>query len=504
MQSTENAPGPTPATGDGETLNPNAPREYLPAPPVRKGHQPSPVWNFLKRFAPVNHKGHNIECFVEVLREDGTSHPCGCTIKWKGPSSGTANLLTHLKKHPVQHQLCLEQSKHSALSRGVEPKAATAFGTPPSNVEPDGANEDAAPPGSALSLGRVAYFGGSRSTPNGDACEGKQRKLSTGGTAAVVGVTRRRLERDVDDRDAGLDDMDDHDDENEDEGFVTMSQLQHQQPTFPAEEALNSKGFGTTRPGKIINDPVHGHMYFPGVVVDAIDTPQVQRLRELKQLGTAYYVFPGAAHNRFEHSLGTCHLATNMYEALRRSSGKTVRASLDRMDKISIQLAGLCHDLGHGPFSHVFDNEFLTRRNPSWDSKNPPWNHEAMSADMFEWMVDDNHIDIDNDVVKRVCNLITSDDSGAPPGKKFLWDIVANKRNSVDVDKFEYLMRDAHNAGVKGSVDISRLVSFMKVIDDKICFKASEVHNVYELFHTRASLHQKVYTHKKAKAIEYM
>ena len=60
--------------------------------------------------------------------------------------------------------------------------------------------------------------------------------------------------------------------------------------------------------GKVINDPVHGHMYFPGVIVDAIDTRRVQRLRELKQLGTSYYVFPGASHNRFEHSLGTAHL----------------------------------------------------------------------------------------------------------------------------------------------------------------------------------------------------
>ena len=123
---------------------------------------------------------------------------------------------------------------------------------------------------------------------------------------------------------------------------------------------------------------------------------------------------------------------------------------------------------------------------------------------MFEWMVDENHIDIGEDVVKRVRGLITSEDSNAITGKRFLWDIVANKRNSVDVDKFDYLMRDSHNAGVKGSADISRLVSFMKVIDDEICFKASEVHNVYELFHTRASLHQKVYTHRKAKAIEYM
>lgn len=275
----------------------------------------------------------------------------------------------------------------------------------------------------------------------------------------------------------------------EDEGFATLSQLQHQQPTFPAEEALSLRG---TRPGKIINDPVHGHMYFPGPVVDAIDTPQVQRLRELKQLGTAYYVFPGSSHNRFEHSLGTCHLATNMYEALRRSSGKMVRSSLNQVDKLSIQLAGLCHDLGHGPFSHVFDNEFLPRRHLNWDQKNAAWSHEAMSAEMFEWMVEDNNIELDKEVVRRVRNLITSNDKDAPDGKRFLWDIVANKRNSVDVDKFEYIMRDAYNTGVKGSVDISRLTSFMKVIDDSICFKASEVYNVYELFHTRASLHQKV------------
>lgn len=473
-------------------------REYLPPPPVRKGHQQSPVWRFLKRFAPVNQKGHNIECFVQVYEDDGTSRPCGCTMKWGGPSKGTANLLTHLKKHPKEHQLCLEQSKHSAIARGSK---ATAFSTPSSSKEKSRLNESVNVNSGPSSQPSNAYFGtdgdaGGKSTGN---VRLHERPFACG-VSELGEETRRRREDNDANRDAGLD----HVYEDEDEGFVTMSQLQHQQPTFPAEEAFKSIGFGNSRPGKIINDPVHGHMYFPGIVVAAIDTPQMQRLRELKQLGTAYYVFPGASHNRFEHSLGTCHLATNVYEALRRSSGKSVRASLDSVDKISVQLAGLCHDLGHGPFSHVFDNEFLPRRIGNWDPKNAPWNHEEMSAKMFDWMVEENNIDIDQDVAKRVRNLITSDDCGAARGKKFLWDIVANKRNSVDVDKFEYLMRDAHNAGVKGSVDISRLVSFMKVIDDEICFKASEVHNVYELFHTRASLHQKVYTHKKAKSIEYM
>lgn len=485
-----------------EAVHPDIPREYLAPPPSRKGHQQSPVWQFLKRFAPANQKGHNIECFVDVLQEDGTSRQCACTIKWSGPSSGTANLLTHLKKHPIEHQICLEQSKHSALARGVDSKAqASAFGTPTSicqSLPAPGDDNDAyaALPGSAQSprkdFGGHMAAGGNGGGGGGGAHGSSARSPSDG---------RRGMERGGRDHgDGGLDDVEDEDeDEDEDEGFLTLSQLQHQQPTYPAEEAL-----GSSHPGKIVNDPVHGHMYFPGTVVKAIDTPQVQRLRELKQLGTAYYVFPGASHNRFEHSLGTCNLATNMYEALRRSSGRAVRSNLDPADKISIQLAGLCHDLGHGPFSHVFDNEFLPRRHADWDPKNAPWNHEDMSSKMFQWMVDDNHIDIEEDVVKRVKNLITSDDGGAAPGKKFLWDIVANKRNSVDVDKFEYLMRDAYNAGVKGSVDIARLISFMKVIDDEICFKASEVHNVYELFHTRASLHQKVYTHKKAKAIEYM
>ena len=291
---------------------------------------------------------------------------------------------------------------------------------------------------------------------------------------------------------------------------MTMSQLQHQQPMFPAEAADDeqnpSRGWTTRRRGKVINDPVHGHMYFPGIVVDAIDTPQVQRLRELKQLGTSYYVFPGASHNRFEHSLGTAHLATNMFDALRTRAASDVRDALTGADRVAVQLAGLCHDLGHGPFSHVFDNEFLPRRVAGWHAGDePPWNHEAMGADMFRWMVDDNGMDLDKGVIDRVCDLITSSNvESATPGTKFLWDIVANKRNSIDVDKFEYLLRDQHSTGVKGNVDVGRLMSFMKVIDDQICFKASEVYNVYDLFHTRANMHQKVYTHKKAKAIEYM
>jgi len=459
-------------------------REYLDPPDYKKGAKPSNVWKYLKRFAPASKEGKNVECICEVTGEDGVTRPCGRLLTWQGSKMGTTNLLSHLKMHKKEYVECMSESSHSKMSNvntmsleDKNPVLDDGLATDDDDMPHDGMNT---PPVNGTLDGTRTHRGG------------------RGGGGRDIKRASWRQRRDADELDEDIDE------------FVTMSQLQHQQPMFPAEAADDvqnpSRGWTTRRRGKVINDPVHGHMYFPGVIVDAIDTPQVQRLRELKQLGTSYYVFPGASHNRFEHSLGTAHLATNMFDALRTRASSDIRGALTGADRVAVQLAGLCHDLGHGPFSHVFDNEFLPRRVAGWHAGDePPWNHEAMGADMFRWMVDDNGMDLDKGVIDRVCDLITSSNvESATPGTKFLWDIVANKRNSIDVDKFEYLLRDQHSTGVKGNVDVGRLMSFMKVIDDQICFKASEVYNVYDLFHTRANMHQKVYTHKKAKAIEYM
>ncbi|GAB5590351.1 hypothetical protein Unana1_05251 [Umbelopsis nana] len=250
--------------------------------------------------------------------------------------------------------------------------------------------------------------------------------------------------------------------------------------------------------GKIFNDPIHGHIRLDETQMQFVDTVQFQRLRELKQLGACYYVFPGASHNRFEHSLGVSYLAASVIEHFKRNQPE-LHITQDEID--SVKIAGLCHDLGHGPYSHLFDNEFMPLARPF--SK---WSHEEASEMMLEYLIDDNYIDIDRHQINFIKDLI----AGVPKStsqandRAFLFDIVANKRNSLDVDKFDYIERDCYNLGAKSSYDAKRLMWFSRVIDNQICYHEKEVYNLYEIFHTRYSLFKQMYTHRKAKAVECM
>lgn len=109
-----------------------------------------------------------------------------------------------------------------------------------------------------------------------------------------------------------------------------------------------------------------------------LDTPEFQRLRDLKQLGCAYLVFPGASHNRFEHSMGVAHLAECMLTHLRDTQPEL---GITPRDIELVKVAGLSHDLGHGPFSHCFE-EFMHMARP-----NSEYRHERMSLQMLEVII---------------------------------------------------------------------------------------------------------------------
>ncbi|MCK5774253.1 MAG: HD domain-containing protein, partial [Thermoplasmata archaeon] len=102
---------------------------------------------------------------------------------------------------------------------------------------------------------------------------------------------------------------------------------------------------------KIINDPVHGTIVLEGPLLELAQTPEVMRLTGIHQLGMAYLVFPGAHHKRFEHSLGTSHVAGLLASAL----------DLPPEEAMLVRVAGLLHDLGHGPYSHTLESVFHER-----------------------------------------------------------------------------------------------------------------------------------------------
>jgi HD superfamily phosphohydrolase len=228
---------------------------------------------------------------------------------------------------------------------------------------------------------------------------------------------------------------------------------------------------------KIFNDPIHGHIELSGLSVGIIDTPQFQRLRDVSQLGGAYYVFPGAASRRFEHSLGVSHLARHFVDTLR---AKQPELGITDEDALCVEVAGLCHDLGHGPFSHLYDGRFLPIINHNHD-----FAHEHASIGIFDLLIRENNLEpsfalfgLNEDDIHFIKELMLGDKHDGPPGflwrgrgnKTFLYDIVANKRNGIDVDKFDYFARDCHVLGVTKSFDSSRLMRFaMYVIERGVC-----------------------------------
>ena len=244
---------------------------------------------------------------------------------------------------------------------------------------------------------------------------------------------------------------------------------------------------------KIIYDAIHKYMTFDELQMQVIDCPEFQKMRNIKQLGLCYYVFPGASHNRFEHSLGVSYLCGLLIETLRDKQPEL--KITDRLVQL-IKIAGLVHDLGHACFSHFFDQHFL--KNLDIDEKLKE--HEYRSCILFEHIVKKYNIEINDEEIDIVKKMIDPDESC----NSFEFQIVANKMNGLDCDRFDYIARDTYNLGLTYSFDFTRLIREAKVIDSHICYPIKCNFEIGDLYYTRYKLHKQILTHSVIRALEFM
>ena len=214
-----------------------------------------------------------------------------------------------------------------------------------------------------------------------------------------------------------------------------------------------------------------------------------------------------------------------MLSTLRDLHRNEYKDSLEITDEeiLYVKIAGLCHDMGHGPFSHLFDLKFIKRVLP-----NSKWYHEDASCNMFDYMIQENkHLKemfLERGIGDAECELIKRMIQGRDPNKDriperycfngemiekwYLYEIVSNKRTGIDCDKFDYIARDAHHVGLNNAFNFMRFFQNVRILvvngQHQICIRDKEMFNTYELFHVRWSLHHQVYQHKTTKVVDEM
>ena len=217
-----------------------------------------------------------------------------------------------------------------------------------------------------------------------------------------------------------------------------------------------------------VKDTVHDHIEIDGVAADLVDTPALQRLRHVKQLGTVQLVYPSANHTRFEHSLGVYHLAGRAVDGL----------GVDGDTAAHVRAAAMLHDVGHGPYGH--QTEGIIRRATGRDHDDVGWLLTDADREVCQ-VLERNGLD-----PERVAGLI--DGAGA------LGPLVSGE---LDVDRMDYLVRDAHHTGVPyGTVDTGRLVTALRITaDDELVLAEGNVATAESLLLARSLMNAVVYRH---------
>lgn len=226
---------------------------------------------------------------------------------------------------------------------------------------------------------------------------------------------------------------------------------------------------------KIINDPVFGFITIPNeFIYQLIQHPFLQRLNRIRQLGLAAFVYPGAQHTRFHHSIGAMYL---MGEALHQLQQKN--NIITEEEYVGALSCILLHDIGHGPFSHVLEHTLVTKVR-----------HETISLLLMERL----NKEWDNQL--EICLSIFKDEYP----KHFLHQLVSGQ---LDVDRLDYLRRDSYFTGVtEGNIGSARIIKMMDVRNDKLVIESKGIYSIENFLTSRRLMYWQVYLHKTAVAAE--
>jgi HD domain-containing protein len=236
---------------------------------------------------------------------------------------------------------------------------------------------------------------------------------------------------------------------------------------------------------KVLKDPVHSYIHINYEVVwNCLDSKEFQRLRRIRQLGGDFQVYPTAEHSRFSHSLG-------VYEIVRRmvTEIKSLSVELSEYDKICVMLAGLLHDVGHGPFSHAF--EHVTKHS-----------HEDYTAKIILGETELNQVL--TEVSPRLPEDIVSIIEHNHPND-ILNQIISGQ---LDADRMDYLLRDSYfSATSYGQFDLERILRTMRVrkMDENkkaLVVKYTGIHSVEDYIMARYQMYWQVYYHPVARSYE--
>jgi len=221
---------------------------------------------------------------------------------------------------------------------------------------------------------------------------------------------------------------------------------------------------------KFIRDSVHGNLQLDEFEVKLTDTPEIQRLRRIKQLGFTYLVYPGANHTRFEHSIGTMYLASRL----------ALNLQLDEDTHSLVRCCAILHDAGHGPFSHVSEGGI--------DSS-----HEELTSKLIkESQLGD--ILSEKFSVNEVLKVISG---GGPLGHMI--------SGELDVDRMDYLLRDSYFTGVAyGVIDVERLIYNMKLEDELLLLDGKGVQAAESMLLARYFMYPSVYQHHTTRIVNSM